>query len=96
MSNRGARVNSTYHTGWQPGDQVTDTDRALALDRALIMSQLFRTEYFPEVVRIINGNKNETDFINLCEKAGLPDKEQWLWNYLQNYNKKQNWAGTGW
>jgi len=85
-------------TVWNAGDEVLEIDRALAMDRALLMTQLFRAEYFEKIIGIINApTKDPTAFHNVCASAGIPvDQEKWLWNYLQHYDQNSNWGGTGW
>jgi hypothetical protein len=95
------------HMGdWEPnkGMEITDKDRALAMDRALIMAVLFKKDYFEEIVLAINhlGNpemkaRAEPMFFEAVKEAPLTQKQkEWLWNYLKNYNSANNWTGTGW
>lgn len=75
-------------------------DRALALDRALKMSCLFKMKHFDKVMKPVyeyaNGSKPEPtakqEFKDACGKnmgaAQLEDVEiEWLWNYLKNYKE---------
>jgi len=90
--------NKPYKTDWVLGQPTLELDRSLAMDRALLMCQLFRSEYFEDIINIINGNKDESKFKQVCAKTGTitPDQEKWLWNYLQHYDQNNNWGGTGW
>ena len=83
---------------WNPGNEVLEIDRALAMDRALIMSQLFQAEYFEQIIQIINGSKDQGQFNKVCTAANITDttQQKWLWNYLKNYDPTINWGGTGW
>jgi hypothetical protein len=64
-------------------------DRGKAMDRAFLMSKLFRKEYFDDIVAAINSNDKEVgmkSFSIACKRADLTDKQiVWLWNYLENY-----------
>jgi hypothetical protein len=45
------------------------------------------------------ARKAKRHFKNACKKAGLdPKQTDWLWNYLENYKEKLDWAcpGAGW
>lgn len=80
--------------------QPQDRDRAIAMERALFMSKLFREPYYTNIMSSLNlyssasANEDsetmkvaETKFETTCKNAGLIDKETvWLWNYLKNYN----------
>ena len=65
------------------------------MDRAFLMSKLFRRENFEDVIEAINEPDKKTaqkGFTIACEKAGLTEKQTtWLWNYLKNYNKELAW-----
>ena len=72
-----------------------EIDRAKAMDRAFLISKLFRREYFDRVVAAINESdkkKAVTIFGEACKDAGLTEKQMiWLWNYLKYYNKGLAW-----
>jgi hypothetical protein len=74
-----------------------EMDRAKAMDRAFLMSRLFRREHFYDIVVAINNKEDRkqaaTDFMNVCTKsAGLSeDQAVWLWNYLKRYKPELAW-----
>jgi hypothetical protein len=93
----------SYKGPWKRGLKVTDEDRALAMDRALIMSELFQKENFEKIVKVINTpvpkgsvDTRQKDFMKACPDTITNEQKKWLWNYLKNYDPKHNWASTGW
>jgi hypothetical protein len=88
-----------------PTQCAMEMDRAKAMDRAFLMSRLFRKEYFYEIIAIINSEKIKSDkppteFVDVCMKAleGVSKNEtvirkqsRWLWNYLKNYSPENAW-----
>jgi len=70
-----------------------ELDRAKAMDRAFLISKLFRREYFGEIIAAINATDTKTARAGVfaaCEKAGLTEPQtKWLWNYLENYKGKE-------
>jgi hypothetical protein len=82
----------------------TDKERAMAMDKAFMMSKLFQEPYFSAIEEALTrlpkdaaGAENlflET-FVKFREE-GQPEiltKEQkvWLWNYLKHYDAKKDW-----
>jgi hypothetical protein len=96
------KAKKSYQGNWEPGKEVTERDRALAMDRALIMSKLFQAETFPKIIEAINISKEVAEtkkqemFFIACGDEITPEQKIWLWNYLKNYNPKYNWGSTGW
>jgi hypothetical protein len=94
------KLRKSYAGDWKLGQEVKPRDRALAMDRALIMSELFQEENFEKIVEIINRPKSdrnrEKDFMNACPSTISDRQKTWLWNYLKNYDPSLNWASSGW
>ena len=90
----------SYKGDWEPNKrEPNDLDRSLAMDRAMIMSQLFQLEKFSKIVKIINMPNVATkkqDFLNACGADITLEQKNWLWNYLKEYKEPNNWVGTGW
>ncbi len=92
-----------YKGKWEPGQPVTDGDRHLAMERALIIGQLLmEPSAFEDIINAINDKaspeadrKNKLDAA--CKKVELQQEQiDWLWNYLKHYDTNSNWTGTGW
>lgn len=97
-----------YRGNWKPGEPVTEQDRALAMDRARIMSVLFEAKTFSNIVQYLNivlpqmVSKKATEkekaegFFAACGEDITEEQKDWLWNYLKHYDPQKNWTGTGW
>ncbi len=91
----------------------TETDlevreRALAMDRAFIMSRLFSKEYFPKIVNAINISDKTNRKLGFYAAFGIDEKNigeagnddftalqiNWLWNYLQHFNPEKVWCAN--
>ena len=96
-------MNKSYKGKWKKDQQVTDEDRHLAMERALIVGQLLMDpSAFETLIDAINDKASpETARKNklkvACMKVNLEQNQiDWLWNYLQHYDTNNNWTGTGW
>jgi hypothetical protein len=97
------KAKKSFRGNWERGKEITERDRALAMDRALIMSKLFQAESFSKIIKIINKSEEEfseaqrqEDFFEACGDEITTEQKTWLWNYLKHYKPQNNWTGTGW
>lgn len=77
-------------------------DRLAALDKAMLLSQLFNEDNFKAATNALNkpGNAGQAEFQDLCDKIpGLKMHKAWLWKNLKQAVDDQRQAGgvtTGW
>jgi len=86
---------------------VGEEKRAAAMDKAFMMSFLFKEPYFSEIENAIAMAKekpkeaermfNETFAKHKMagSEALKPKQKAWLWNYLRNYNSEMDWDVKG-
>lgn len=93
----------SYKGKWEKDQEITDEDRHLAMERALMVGRLLLDpEAFEALIHAINDKApSETVQKNnlkaACMKVKMEENQiDWLWNYLKHYDTDNNWTGTGW